>query len=381
MRTTVSKKDKSSAPKRRLVDMEVDELSAVDRGANRHKFLVVKRSEGMQTNKTDAPSLVLSVGMKKTAQENLAGSLARLLTFVKKVQGSSPSDRFEGLAEAYTGELGALAKAVASQEQPSGAGDLPDLAMPSSVRDAILDACAKAADAVSSLADTVATAAEAEGVEALPEDLAKAYVAAGAAIEAVLATAQTLKSAPAEAPVEAPVAAPAEATVSVVTEVSAETSVEQPAALEKAARMERFHTSLSFLAKQVEQQMEALVTAPVSTAGTNEAVTFEAAQAAETATARPGYAVANKAATLPATPSVDPAIFSRVAELEQLTKSQARELAELRKARGTSHQIPVEGDTGRRVADAAVHWDLDMNKPVSRSTVKKAVSFFDEDKV
>jgi hypothetical protein len=37
----------ASAPKARLVDMEVEEVSLVDRAANKRKFLVVKRSEGM----------------------------------------------------------------------------------------------------------------------------------------------------------------------------------------------------------------------------------------------------------------------------------------------------------------------------------------------
>jgi hypothetical protein len=37
----------ASAPTARLVDMEVEEVSLVDRAANKRKFLVVKRSEGM----------------------------------------------------------------------------------------------------------------------------------------------------------------------------------------------------------------------------------------------------------------------------------------------------------------------------------------------
>ena len=35
------------APTARLVDMEVQEVSLVDRAANKRKFLIVKRSEGM----------------------------------------------------------------------------------------------------------------------------------------------------------------------------------------------------------------------------------------------------------------------------------------------------------------------------------------------
>jgi hypothetical protein len=38
---------RASAPTARLVDMEVEEVSLVDRAANKRKFLVVKRSEGM----------------------------------------------------------------------------------------------------------------------------------------------------------------------------------------------------------------------------------------------------------------------------------------------------------------------------------------------
>jgi hypothetical protein len=46
---------RGDAPKARLVDMEVQEVSLVDRAANKRKFLVVKRSEGMaQEGNADA---------------------------------------------------------------------------------------------------------------------------------------------------------------------------------------------------------------------------------------------------------------------------------------------------------------------------------------
>ena len=70
------------------------------------------------------------------------------------------------------------------------------------------------------------------------------------------------------------------------------------------------------------------------------------------------------------------ALVSSVNELTQMMKGQQDELVRLRKTRATSNAIPVDG--GRRAASQEVSWPLDMNRPISRDGVAKAVSFFDE---
>jgi hypothetical protein len=57
-------------------------------------------------------------------------------------------------------------------------------------------------------------------------------------------------------------------------------------------------------------------------------------------------------------------------------KRQGDELAGQRRTRATSNAIPVEG--GRRQESQDVAWPLDMNRPISRETVSKSVSFFED---
>jgi len=68
-------------------------------------------------------------------------------------------------------------------------------------------------------------------------------------------------------------------------------------------------------------------------------------------------------------------LVASVGELTRVVKRQEHDLAQIRKTRGTSNAIPVDG--GRRVEPADVAWPLDMNRPISRSTVTKAKSFYD----
>ena len=42
----------------RLVDMVVEEVSLVDRAANKHRFLIVKRDEAMDDDNRDRKSVV-----------------------------------------------------------------------------------------------------------------------------------------------------------------------------------------------------------------------------------------------------------------------------------------------------------------------------------
>ena len=68
-------------------------------------------------------------------------------------------------------------------------------------------------------------------------------------------------------------------------------------------------------------------------------------------------------------------LVASVTELTQLMKSQQDELARLRKTRAISNAIAIDG--GRPRASQDVSWPLDMNRPISRDGVSKAVSFYD----
>ena len=57
-------------------------------------------------------------------------------------------------------------------------------------------------------------------------------------------------------------------------------------------------------------------------------------------------------------------------------KRRQDELISQRKTRATSNAIPVDG--GRQRDTQEVAWPLDMNRPISRDTVAKTVSFYDD---
>ena len=66
-----------------------------------------------------------------------------------------------------------------------------------------------------------------------------------------------------------------------------------------------------------------------------------------------------------------------IRELTRVVKHQEERLTHLQKTHATSNAIPVEGG-GRRREPQDVSWPLDMNRPISRDSVAKTVSFYDE---
>lgn len=70
-------------------------------------------------------------------------------------------------------------------------------------------------------------------------------------------------------------------------------------------------------------------------------------------------------------------LVASIGELTRVVKRQEDELAHIRQTRGVSNAIPVDGG-GRRAEPQEVSWPLDMNRPISRDSVAKAVSFYEE---
>jgi hypothetical protein len=70
-------------------------------------------------------------------------------------------------------------------------------------------------------------------------------------------------------------------------------------------------------------------------------------------------------------------LVASIGELTRVVKRQEDELARIRQTRGVSNAIPVDGG-GRRAEAQEVSWPLDMNRPISRDSVAKAVSFYEE---
>jgi chemotaxis protein histidine kinase CheA len=71
-------------------------------------------------------------------------------------------------------------------------------------------------------------------------------------------------------------------------------------------------------------------------------------------------------------------ILAELGKLTNVVKQQEARIVQLQKTGATSNAIPVEGGSrGRAVQD--VSWPLDMNRPITRDRVDKAISFYDEE--
>lgn len=69
-------------------------------------------------------------------------------------------------------------------------------------------------------------------------------------------------------------------------------------------------------------------------------------------------------------------IVVEVHELTRVVKRHEEEIVRMQKTRATSNAIPVDGGSRRREPQD-VSWPLDMNRPISRDSVAKAVSFYE----
>jgi hypothetical protein len=114
----------------RLVDMVVEEVSLVDRAANKHRFLIVKRDDAMDDDNTtdtttDAPSPPAAPTAKLDDGTALGAALTALesLTGLVELLGSLGADQ----ADARLAELAEELRAVAEALLARNAGDDVDV--------------------------------------------------------------------------------------------------------------------------------------------------------------------------------------------------------------------------------------------------------------
>ncbi len=103
----------------RLVDMVVEEVSLVDRAANKHRFLIVKRDEAMDDDKTtdtttDDPSPPPATTAKLDDGSALGAALTALesLTGLVELLGSLGADQADARLAELAEELRAVAEAL-----------------------------------------------------------------------------------------------------------------------------------------------------------------------------------------------------------------------------------------------------------------------------
>ena len=114
----------------RLVDMVVEEVSLVDRAANKHRFLIVKRDDAMDDdNTTDTTTTDPSPSAAPTAKLDDGTALGAALTALESLTGlvellgSLGADQ----ADARLAELAEELRSVAEQLLARSAGDDEDI--------------------------------------------------------------------------------------------------------------------------------------------------------------------------------------------------------------------------------------------------------------
>lgn len=329
----------------RLRDIVVEEVSLVDRAANKRRFLVVKRSDDMAD---DESATAADEDVEKAKKKPAASDADE----VDEAKRKKPTDK---------DELEDAEKAARSSEKDDDEEDAEKAA---------------ASDDEDDEDDEEDDAGESKKKrrKTSPPPLSKAAKSALLSgltdgLERLMAIAKQVQEAP-EASADGVVPAGLTADISAVSArlsglVETNPSGTKKAEVAKGARMakerlDRFQKALSLLADILKELTES-----------KEAPAGPSAGAAESGVKKRDGEVAP-----PAVPGLAE-LVSGISELTRVVKRQEEELSRIRQARGVSNAIPVDGG-GRKAEPQDVSWPLDMNRPISRDKVKKETSFFDE---
>ena len=317
--TTTVRASEQEGDVHRLRDIVVEEVSLVDRAANKRRFLVVKRSDGMSGD--DGESGVEKAKKKPAPQDEQTDEAK-----AKK----PPQD--EADAEKAKGDTAG---------EPSDAEPKPkrkaDLALPADLKEALLATLTQAMERLMALANQIKDAGEPDAEAddpSLPEDL-------GSEIDAI---AELL----------------GEATTKRGKKRAAKADVAKGGSRMAKDRLDRFQKAMALLSDILKEITQSNEESAAPTAGAAEA----------------GVQKRGPEAGSPAAPGLKE-LAAGIGELTRVVKRQEEELTRLRQTRGVSNAIPVDSG-GRRAEPQEVSWPLDMNRPISRDKVRKEVSFFDE---
>jgi hypothetical protein len=336
----------------RLRDIVVEEVSLVDRAANKRRFLVVKRSEDMADDSASTEllpdgrgGLTARGGDVEKAKKKPAGSD---MADEEKRKKPGADDEEAGDAEKAKkptddddeeedGET-AKAKKPSDDEEPDDFEKKPRrkqaLTIPATVKQAILRSLTEAIERLMSVANRVKEATETdERLDAPVPDEVGAEVAAIAELLSGIGESY-----------------PSPKTKAAVAKAGARMAKD---------RLDRFQKAMALLADILKELTDSKEGPAAPSAGAAEAGVKK--QDTATPLAIPGL----------------PELVAGIGELTRVVKRQEEELARIRQARGVSNAIQVDVG-GRRAEPQEVSWPLDMNRPISRDKVRKEVSFFDE---
>lgn len=330
-------KDDEADGVHRLRDILVEEVSLVDRAANKRRFLVVKRS-GDMADESNADTDVEKAKKKPAAAASETEDEQKRK---KPANGDDEADDAEKARKPPSDdedddeETEKAKKPPEEEEETDDAEKTPKrkqaLAIPPPVKEAMLRMLTEALERLMALANRIkeATASEGDDAEAgVPEDI-------GAELAAI-----------------------AELLGSTDKRRAAKAGVAKAGARMSKDRLDRFQKAIALLADILKELTDSKDVPAGPSAGAAEAGIKKRDTAA--APAVPGLAE----------------LVTGIGDLTRVVKRQEEELTRIRQARGVSNAIPVEG--GRRTEPQDVSWPLDMNRPISRDKVRKEVSFFDE---
>jgi len=326
-----------SGKQHRLTEMLVEEVSNVDRAANKRRFLVVKRDDGDSmttrlipngdgTFKKVAVSKDESGAPAAEGETNTAGAAAGAEGAAVETDKKFPPGAKAPPFGKKPGSGGGDSKEDEDDDDDKGKGESKKPWEKGAARKA---AAAALTDCVSKLVGVAQKFAE--GVDL---DDAVAHAEVGKAI-ADLNKALTDASQPI-------------------------TKVGRRMAKDRLARFDKALAELSGILKEV-------MDAP-------EEEEAEKAAPTEKSFEEPGAAGANGT-----TDKTDAKLVEQISNLKSVAKRQERELQLLRKqdVKPNSAKPEVER-TAAQKSDDEVEWPLDMNRPITRETTRKEFSFYDD---
>ena len=365
----------------RLRDMVVEEVSLVDRAANKRRFLIVKRSDDMADDDNDGLEL---------APDGRGGLTAGGVEKAKKkpgarAAGGEPIDEEKRKKPGAEDEDAEKARRRSSSEDDDddtekarrrAAGeDDEETEKARRPKDDDEDETEKAKqpedDDEDGEDDDNKKARKAEHLT-IPKPVKEAVLRAlTEALERLMSVANQVKEAhETEEQMDAPVPDEVGAEVLAIAEVLRGVGERYPSPATKGRvakagarmakdRLDRFQKALTLLAEILKELTDGKQPAPAPTAGAAEA----------------GVKKRDAGSAPPPVPGMAE-LVAGITELTRVVKRQEEELARVRQARGVSNAIPVDG--GRRREPEEVSWPFDMNRPISRDKVRKEVSFFHE---
>ena len=327
----------------RLREIVAEEVSLVDRAANKRRFLLLKRDGMTEPN---------AVGAEVTSDGEGGLTAATTDEGVEKVEGSGDG-----------GDSGETDKAGEDREQQGKAGHIDEeeerrrrgkqkLTIPGPVKTAITRTLTQASERLASVLEKVKAAETTDEQTSMPVP-AEIGRELGQAMNLVRSVGEKYPSPSAKSAGEG--------------DGDAEgTDVEKRGARMARARMSQLEGAVKMLSELVKELRNEQRTSSV---GKSDGKTVVNKSEPESPT-QPASAQSEVLATVGA-------VAKTVESLSRVVKSQGAKLALMSKGVPQSNAIPVNG-SGSEESLKEVAWPMDMNRPIDRDTVRKEHWFEDE---